>query len=157
MLNATNYSVQFISGESLSRVWLFATPWIPACEASLSITNSRSLLKFMSIESVMPSSHLILCLLLLLLPSVFPSKWVFSNELTLYIRWAKYWSFRFSISISNEYSGSISFRVDWFELLAVQVNLKSLLQSHNLKASVLQCSAFFMVQLTSIDDYWKIS
>ena len=107
----------------------------------------------MSIELVVLANHLILCLLLLLLPSVFPSKWVFSNELTLYIRWVKYWSFRFSISISNEYSGSISFRVDWFELLAVQVNLKSLHQSHNLKASVLQCSAFFMVQLTSIDDY----
>ena len=113
--------------QSLSHVWLFATPWIAACQASLSITNSRSLLKLMSIESVMPSNHLILCHPLLLLPPVPPSIRVFSNESVLHIRWPKYWSFSFSISPSNEYSGFISFRIDWFDLLAIQENLVSIL------------------------------
>ena len=122
------------------------TPWTAARQASLSNTNSWSLLKLMSIESVMASNHLILCCLLLLLPSIFPSIRVFSNEL-VYIRWAKYWSFTFSISPSNEYSGLISFRMDWLDLLAIQGTLKSLLQHHSSKASVLQCSAFFIVQL----------
>ena len=132
---------------SLSRVWLFVTPWIAACQASLSFTISQSLLKLMSIESVMPSNHLILCCPLLLLPSIFPSIRVFSNDLgsALCIRWPKYWSFSFSISSSNEYSRLISFRIDWFDLLAVQGTLKSLLQHHSSKASILQCSAFFMV------------
>ena len=115
---------------------------------SLSITNSRSLLKRMSIESVMPSNHLILCRPVLLLPSIFPSIRVFSNESALRIRWPKYWSFSFNISPSNEHSGLISFRMDWLDLLAVQGTLKSLLQHHNSKASVLQCSAFFIVQLS---------
>ena len=119
---------------------LFATPWTAARQASLSFTISRSLLKLMSIESVMPSNHLILCHPILL-PSVFPSIRVFSNELTLHIRWPKYWSFSFSISPSNEYSGLVSFRMDWFDLLAVQGTLKSLLQHHNSKPSILQCSA----------------
>ena len=122
-----------------------ATPWIAARQASLSITNSQSLPKLMSIESAMPSSHLILCCLLLLLPTIFPSIRVFSSESPLHIRWPKYWSF--NISPSNEYSGLISFRIDWFDLLAVQGTLKSLLQLHSLKASILQCSAFYMVQL----------
>ena len=117
-------------------------------QASLSITNSRSLLKLMSIESVMPSNHLILCRPLLLLPSVFPRSRVFSNESTLRIRWANYWSFSFSISPSNEYSGLISFRMDWLDLLAVQGTLKSLLQHHSSKASILWHSAFFTVQLS---------
>ena len=121
--------------QSLSRVRLSATPWTAARQASLSIINSRSLLKFMSIESVMPSNHLILCRSLLLPPSIFPSIWVFSKELVLHIRGPKYWSF--SISPSNEYSGLISFRIDWFDLLAVQGSLKSLLQHHSLKASIL--------------------
>ena len=133
------------SVQSLSRVWLFATPWTAARQASPSITNSQSPPKPMSIESVMPSNYLNLCRPLVLLPSIFPSIRVFSNELTLPIRWPKYWSF--SISPSNEYSGSISFRIDWLDLLAVQGILKSLLQN-NSKASVLQCSAFFMVQLS---------
>ena len=124
------------------------TPWTAACQASLSITNSRSLLKFMSIETVMPSNHLILCHPLLLLPSVFPSIRVFSNESVLRIKWPEYWSFSFSISPSNEYSGLISFRMDWLDLLAVQETLKSLLQHCISKASVLQCSAFFIVQLS---------
>ena len=119
------------SVQSLSRVRLFATPWTAAHQASLSITNSRSLLKFMSIELVMPSNHLILCRPLLLLPSVFPSIKVFFNESALLIRWPKYWSFSFSISPSNEYSGLISFRMDWLDLLAVQGPLKSLLQPHS--------------------------
>ena len=136
-------AVQFSS--SLSRVWLFATPWTAACEASLSITNSQSLCKQTSIESAMPSNHLILCCSLLLLPSIFPSIKVFSNESILSIRWPKYWSFSFSISLSNEYSGLISFRVDWLDLLVVQGTLKSLLQHHSSKASILWCSAFFMV------------
>ena len=126
----------------------FATPWIAARQASLSITNSRSLYKLMSIESVMPSNHLILCQPLLLLPSIFPSIRVFSNGLALLIRWPKYWSFSFSISPSNEYSGLISFRMDWLDLLAVQGTLKILFQHHSSKASILQCSAFFLVQLS---------
>ena len=124
------------------------TPWTAACQASLSITNSQSLLKLMSIESVMPSNHLILCYLLFLLPSIFPSIRVFSNESVLCNRWPKYWSFSFSITPSNEYSGLISFRMDWFDLLAVQETLKSLLQHHSSKASILQCSGFFIVQLS---------
>ena len=132
----------------LSHVWLFATPWTAARQASLSITNSQSLLKLMSIELVMPSNHLILCRPLLLLPSTFPSIRVFSNESVLSIRWPKYWSFSFSISLSNEYSGLISFRTDWFDLLAVQGTLKSLLQHHSSKTSILQRSAFFTVQLS---------
>ena len=125
-----------------------ATPWTTACQASLTITFSCSLLKLMSIESAMPSNHLIFCCPLLLLLSIFPSIRVFSNESVLYIRWPKYCSFSFSISPSNEYSGLISFRIDWFELLAVQGTLKSLLQCHSSKASILRCSAFFMVQLS---------
>ena len=121
----------------------------------LSITISHGSLKFMSIESVIPSSHLILCHPLLLLYSIFPCIRIFFSESVLCIRWPKYWSFSFSISPSNEYSGLISFRIDWFDLLAVQGTLKSLLQHHSSKASVLQCSVFFMVQLASIHDYWK--
>ena len=126
----------------------FVAPWTAAHQASLSFTISWILLKLMSIESVMPSNYLILCHTLLLLPSIFFSIRVFSNEVALCIRWPKYWSFSFSISPSSEYSGLISFRMDWFDLLAVQETLKSLLQHHNLKASFLQCSAFFMVQLS---------
>ena len=126
--------------------WLFVTLWTAARQASLSITNSRSLLKVMSIQLVMPSSHLILCHPLLLLPSIFPSIRVFSNELVLCIRWPKYWSF--SISLSSEYSGLIFFRIDWLDLLEVQGALKSLLQHHSSKASILLCSAFFIVQLS---------
>ena len=122
------------------------TPWTAACQASLSITNSRNLLKLMSIESLTPPNHLILCHPLLL-PSIFPSIRVFSNESALHIRWPKYWRFTFSISPSNEYSGLISFRMDWLDLLAVQGTLKSLLQHQSSKASILQCSAFFIVQL----------
>ena len=122
------------------------TPWTAAHQASLYITNSWSLLKLMSIELVMPSNHLILCRPLLPLASIFPSIRVFSNELALHIRWPKYWSFSFSISPSNEYSGLISFRMDWFDLLTVQVSLKSLLQHHSSKASILWCLAFFIVQ-----------
>ena len=124
------------------------TPWTAARQASLSITNSRSLLKFMSIESVMSSNRLILCHPLLLSPSIFPSIRVFSNELILPIRWPKYWSFSFSISPSNEYSGLISFRINYFDLLAIQGTLKSLLQHHSSKASILWCSAFLIVQLS---------
>ena len=130
------FNVHFSSVQLLSHVQLFVTPWTAACQASLSITNSRSLLKFMSTELVMPSNHLILCCPLLLPPSIFPSLRVFSNELVLHIRWPKYWSFSFSISPSNEYSGLISFRIDWLDLLAVQGTLKSLLQHHNSKASI---------------------
>ena len=136
------------SVQSLSRVRLFVTPWTVACQASLSFTNSQSLLKLMSIESVMPSNHLILCCLLLLQPSFLPSIRAFSNESVLCIRWPKYWSFSFSISPSNEYSGLIFFRMDWLDFLAVQGTLKSLLQHHCSKASILQHSAFFMVQLS---------
>ena len=135
------------SVQSLSRLQLFVTPWIAARQASLSITNSQSLLKLMSVELMMPSNHLILCRPLLLLPSVFPSIRVFSNESVLHIRWPKYWSSSFSIRPSNEYSGLISFRIDWFDLLAVQGILKSLLQHQSSKASILQCTAFFTVQL----------
>ena len=147
--------LQFSSVQSLSRVWLFATPWITACQASLSITNSRSLLKLMSIESVMPSSHLILCHPLLLLPPILPSIRVFSNESTLGIRWPKCWSFIFSISPSNKQPGLISFRMDWLDFFAVQGILKSLLQHHSSKTSILRHSACFIVQLTSIYDHWK--
>ena len=132
----------------LSCVQIFATPWTAACQASLSITNSRSLLKLMSFKSVMPFNHLILYRPLLLLPSLFPTIRVFSNESVLHIMWPKYWSFTFSISPSYEYSGLISFRIDWFDLLEVQGTLKSLLQHHSSKASILQLSAFFMVQLS---------
>ena len=140
-------SFVFSSVQSLSYVRFFVTPWTAACQASLSITNSWSLFKLMSIESVMPSSHFILCHSLLLLPSIFPSIRVFSNELVLCIRWPKYWSFSFSIS-PNDYSGLFSFRIDWFDLLAVKRALKSLLQHHSSKASILQHSAFFMVQFS---------
>ena len=133
---------------SLSHVWLFATSWTAACQASLSFTISQSLLKIMSTESVMPSNHLVLCHLLLLLPSIFPSIQVFSNESVLHIRWPKYWSFSLSISPSNKYSGLISLRIDWFDLLAVQETLKNLLQHHSSEASILWHSAFFMVQLS---------
>ena len=139
---------KFSSVQSLSRVRLFATPWSTALQASLSITNSRSLLKLMSIESVMPSIHLILCCPLLLPPSIFPSIRVFSRKSVLHIRWPKYWSFSFSICPSNEYSGLISFRIDWLDLLAVQGILKSLLQHHSSKASIPWCPAFFIVQLS---------
>ena len=132
----------------LSRVRLFATPWITARQASLSITNSQSLLKLMPIESVMPSSHLILCHPLLLLPLIPPSIRFFSNESTLYMRWPKYWSFSFSISPSNEHPGLISFRMDWLDLLAVQGTLKSLLQHRCSKASIIWRSAFLTVQLS---------
>ena len=136
------------SVQLLSRVWLFATLWTAACQASLSITNSQNLLKLMSIESMMPSNHLILCCPLLFLPSIFPSIRVFSNESALCIRWPKWWSFSFSITPSNEYSGLISFRMDWFDLLAVQGTLNSLLQYHSSKASIFQHSGFSMVQIS---------
>ena len=136
------------SVQSLSLFLLFVTPRTAAHQASLSITNSRSLLKLMSIKSRMPSNHLILCHPLLLPPSIFPSIRVFSNESVLRIRWPKYWSFSLSISPSNEHSGLISFRMDWLDLLAVQGTLKSLLQHHSSKASILHCSAFFIVQLS---------
>ena len=140
--------VQFSSVQLLSWVWLFATPRTAAHQASLSITNARSLLKLMFTESVMPSNHLILCCPLFLLPSIFPSIKVFSNESVLHIRSPEYWSFRFNISPSNEYSGLIPFWVDWFDLFSVQGTLKSLLQHHSSKWSVLQCSVFFIVQLS---------
>ena len=136
------------SVQSLSRVQLFATPRTAASQASLSITNSQSLLRFMSIKSVMPSRHLILCHRLLRLPSIFPSIRVFSKESVLRISWPKYWSFSFSISPSNDYSGLISFRMEWLDLLAVQGTLKSLFQHHSSKASILWCSVFFIVQLS---------
>ena len=135
-----------ISVQLLSCVQFFVTPWTVAYNASLSITNSQSLLKLMSIKSVMPSNHLILCLSLLLLPSIFPSIRVFCSASVVCIRWPKYWSF--SISHSNEYSGLISFSMDWFDLLVVQGTLKSLLQHYSSKASILQCSALFVVQLS---------
>ena len=142
--------------QSLSCVRLFETPWTEPRRDSLSFTISWSLLKLMSTESMMPSNHLILCHPLLLLPSVFPSSRIFSDESALCIRWPKNWSFSFSISPSNEYSVLISFRIDWY-LLVVQGTLKSLLQHHTLKASILQCSIFFMVQFSHsfIHDYWK--
>ena len=136
------------SVQSLSRVQLIATPRVAALQVSLSITNSRSLPKFMSIESVMPSNHLVLCCPLLLLPSIFPNIRVFSNESALCIRWPKYWSFSFNISPSSEHSGLISFRTDWLDFLVVQGTLKSLLQHHSSKTSILLCSAFFIVQLS---------
>jgi len=139
---------KFSSVQPLSHVQLFVTPWTEARQASLSITNSKSLLKLMPIESMMPSNHLILCCPLLLPPLIFPSIRVFSSESVLHIRWPKYWSFSFSISPSNEHLGLISFRIDLLDLLAVQGTLKSLLQHHSSKASVLQRSAFFIVQLS---------
>ena len=144
IINLVLHSVQL----SLSCVWLFATPWNAAHQAALSITVSQSLFKLMSIELVMPSNHLILCHPLFLPPSIFPSIRVFLNESVLRIRWPKDWSFSFSICPSNEYSGLISFRMDWLDLFAVQGTLKSLLQHHSSKASILQCSAFFIVQLS---------
>ena len=142
---------KFSSVQSLSHVRLFVTPWMAAHQASLSITNSQSLLKLMSIESVMKSSHLILCHSLLLLPPIPPSIRVFSNESTLLMRWAKYWTFSFSIIPSKEIPGLISFRIDWLDFLAVQGTLKSLLQNHSSKAPIPQ----HLAQLTSIHDYWK--
>ena len=136
------------SVQSLSCVQLYATPWITAHQASLSITNSRSSLKLMCIELVMPSSHLILCCPLLLLPSIFPSTEVFSKESALHMRCPKYWSFSLSIIPSREHPGPVSFRMDWLDLLAVQGTLKSLLQHHSSKASILRCSAFLTVQLS---------
>ena len=144
IINLVLHSVQF----SLSCVWFFVTPWNAAHQAALSITVSWSLFKLMSIELVMPSNHLILCHPLFLPPLIFPSIRVFLNESVLHIRWPKDWSFSFSISPSNEYSGLISFRMDWLDLFAVQGTLKSLLQHHSSKASILQCSAFFIVQLS---------
>ena len=143
------------SVQSLSRVRLCATPRIAACQASLFITISRSSLRLTSIESVMPSSHLILSRPLLLLPPILPSIRVFSNESTLHMRWPKYWSFSFSISPSKEIRGLLSFRMDWLDLLAVQGTLKSLLQYHCSKASILRCSAFFTVQLQKVKIEWK--
>ena len=140
------FSVQSV--QSLSRVRLFATPQIAACQASLSITNSQSSLRLTSIKSVMPSSHLILCCPLFLLPPIPPSIRVFSNESTLHMRWPKYWSFSFSIIPSKEIPGLTSYRMDWLDLLAVQGTLRSLLQHHSSKASILRCSAFFTVQLS---------
>ena len=139
---------QFNSFQSSSCIRLSVTLWTAACQASLSIANSQSLLKLMSLEWVMPSNYLILCFPLLLLPSVFPSIRVFSSESALRIRWLKYWSFSFSISPSNEHSGLISFRMDWLDLLSVQGTLKNLLQHYGSKTSILQCSAFFIVQLS---------
>ena len=147
-LESSSRIIQFSSVQSFSHVWLFVTPWTATFQASLFITNSWSLLKLMSIKLVMPSNHLILCHPLLLLPSIFPSIRVFSNESVLRIRWPKYWSF--SINPSNEYSGLTSFRIDWFDKLAVQETLESLLQHHSLKASILWCSAFFMVHLSHL-------
>ena len=138
LLNIVHFSRSVMSNS-------FVTPWTTARQASLSITNSRSLLKLMSIELVMPSNHLILCRPLFLLLSIFPSIRVFSKESVLHIRWPKYWSFGFSISLSNEHSGLISFTIDWLDLLAVQGTVKNLLQHHSSKASILQCSAFFTV------------
>ena len=149
-------SLQISSDQTLIPVQLFVTPWTAACQASLFITNSKGLLKLMSIESVMPSNHLVLCHPLLLLPSIFPSFRVFTNKSALRIRRPKYWSFSFGISPSNEYSGLISLRMDWLGLLAVQGTLKNLLQHHSSKASILQHSAFlYSPTLTSIHDYCK--
>ena len=145
----------FSSVKSLSRVRFFATARTAARQPSLSIASFWSLLKLMFIESVMPSNYHILCCPLLLLPSIFPSVRVFSNESVLCIRWPEYWSFSFSISPSSEYSGLISFRMDWSDLLAVQGTLKNLLQHHSSKASILWHSAFFIVQLSHLHDYWK--
>ena len=145
-----------VTVQLLSRVQLFATPWTTAHQATLSDTISQSLLKLISVELMMPSVYLILCHPLLLLPSIFPNIRVFSKESSLCIRLPNYWSFSFSISLSNEYSGLISFRIDWFDLLAVQRTLKSLLHHRSLKPSILWCSDFFMVQLSHpVHDYWK--
>ena len=152
----SQHMIWFSSVQSLGRSRLFTTPWTAACQASLSITNSQSLPKPVSIDLVMTSNHLILCRPLLLLPSIFPSIRVFSNESALCIRWPKYWSFSFNISHSNEHPGLISFRMDWLDLLAAQGILKSLLQHHSLKASILQRSVFlYSPTLTSIHDHWK--
>ena len=148
-----NFS-QYQSVQSLSHVWLFATPWTTACQASLSVTNSWSLPKLMSIESVMPSNHLIFCHPLLLLPPICPNFRVFSNESILRIKWPKYWSFSISISPSNEHPGLISFRVGWLDLLAVQGTLKSLLQHHK-SISFSVFSFLYSPALTSIHDHWK--
>ena len=148
MAQIVKYLLQSQSVQSLSHVPHFVIPWAASCQASLSITNFWSLFKLMSIESMMPSNHLVLCCPLLLPPSIFPSTRVFSNKSFLCIRWPKYWSFSFSISPSNESSGLISFRMDWLDLLAVQGTLNSLLQYHSSKASILLCSAFFIVQLS---------
>ena len=145
-LNWLSFKPGIIFVHLLSCIWFFATSWTAACQAFLSFTNSWSLLKLLSIESMIPSNHLILCHPLLLLPSVFPSIKVFSSELALHVMWQKDWSFSFSISPSNEDSGLISFRIEWFDLLTFQVTLKSLFQHHSSKASFLQDSAFFMVQ-----------
>ena len=145
---SSNNILQFSSVQALSRVWLFVTPWIAARQASLSITNSWSLLKLMPIESMMPSSHLIPCRPLLLLPPIPPSIRVFSNESTLHIRWPKYWNFSFSISPSSEHPGLNSLRMNWLDLPAVQGTLKSLLQHHSSKASILHRSAFLTVHLS---------
>ena len=147
-------SIQSSSVQSLSHVQLFVTSWTAARQASLSITNSQSLPKLMSIESVMPSNHLILCCPLLFLPSIFPSIRVFSKESALRIRWPKYWSFSFNISPSNEHPWLISFRMDWLDLLAVQGTLKCLLQHHSSKASILLCSAFFLFFFLG-NSFWK--
>ena len=155
-LHSNTTSVQFSSIQSLSHVHLFTTPWTAARQDSLSIANSRSLLKLMSIEWVMPSNHLILCHPSLLLPSIFPRIRVFSNESALHIRWPKCWSFSFSISPSNEYSRLISFRIDWLDLLAVQGTLQSLLQTPLFKSiNFLVLSFLYSPTLTSIHDYWK--
>ena len=155
LVSDINYMNQaFSSVQLLSCVQLFVTPWTAAHQASLSITNSWSLLKLMSIESGMPSNHLILCHLLLLLPSIIPGGRVFTNESVLRIRWPKYWNFSLSISPSNEYSGLISFKIDWLALLAVPGTLKNLLQHHSSKAS-LALSFLYSSTLTSIHDYWK--
>ena len=149
-------SLSVSSVQLLSYVWVFTIPWTAAHQASLSSSNSWSLLKLISIESVMSSNRLILCCPLLLLPSIFPSFRVFSSESALHIRWPKDWSYSISISPSSEYPGLISFRMDWFDLFAVQGTLKSLLQHHSSKASILRCSAsFYSPTLTSIHDYWK--
>ena len=148
VLPLLNYNCSISSVQLLSHVRLFATTQNAACQASLSIANSQSLLKLMSIELLMPSNHLIFCHPLLLLPSIFPSIRGFSNESILHLRWPKCWSFSFSMSPSNEYSGLIFFGMDWLDLLAVQGTLKSLLQHHSSKASILRCSAFFIVQLS---------
>ena len=154
--NLSKPSSEFcVAVQLLSCIWLFVTPWTAVHQAFLSFTVSWSLLKLKSIESVMPSNRLILCYFLLFLLSIFPSIRVFSNESALRIRWPKYWSFRFGISPPNDYSGLIPFRIDWFDLLAVQGTLKSLLQHHSSKASVLQHSAFFIVLLSHPYDYWK--
>ena len=150
MSESSSYNHSVVVVQWLSCVWLFATPWTAACQAFLSFTISSSSLKLMSTESLMPSNHLIICCPLLLLPSVFPSIRLFSNESVLHIRWTKYWSFSFSISPSNDYSGLISFRIDWLDLLAVQRTLKSLLQHHSSKASILWHLAFLMVQLSHL-------